>query len=91
MGKLCSLFDWKSAENRLSSTKKKRTFRASKAYVTSGTVLRELSSSPIGNITIFFLGLVYPGVFDHVEASNRGSLVVLLLFTAFMNLPFNSI
>src|SRR4030042_2313460 len=34
----------------LFSTKKNRTFRAIKAYVTSGTVLREVSSSPIGNI-----------------------------------------
>jgi hypothetical protein len=36
-------------------------------------------------------GLVYPGVFDDVKASNRGSLIVLLLFTTFMNLPFNFI
>src|SRR4029450_304367 len=34
----------------LCSTKKNRTFRAIKTYVTSGTVLRVLSSSPMGNI-----------------------------------------
>src|SRR3989442_13341122 len=34
----------------LCSTKNNRTFRAIKAYVTRGTVLREVSSSPIGNI-----------------------------------------
>src|SRR4030095_8108093 len=32
------------------STKKNRMFSAIKAYVTSGTVLREVSSSPIGSI-----------------------------------------
>lgn len=37
------------------------------------------------------LGLFYPGVFDHVKASNRGSLVVSLLCTTLMNLPFNTI
>ena len=36
------------------------------------------------------LGLVYLSVFDHVKVSNRGGLVVSLLFTKFMNLPFNS-
>jgi hypothetical protein len=36
-------------------------------------------------------GLSYPGVFDHVEANSRGSLVVSLLCTTFMNLPFNTI
>src|SRR3989337_3284647 len=34
----------------VSSTKKNRTFRAIKAYVTSGTVLREVLASPIGNM-----------------------------------------
>src|SRR5665647_1882319 len=44
----------------LSSTKKNRTFRTIKAYVTSGTVLREVLSSPIGNIgfTSFFSGWI---------------------------------
>src|ERR1051326_3880335 len=37
----------------LSSTKKKSTFRAIKAYVTTGTVRRVLSSSPMGNISFF--------------------------------------
>jgi hypothetical protein len=36
----------------LCSTKKNRTFRAIKAYVNSGNVLREESSSPIGNIRL---------------------------------------
>jgi hypothetical protein len=34
----------------LSSIKKNKTFRATRAYVTRGTVLRALSSSPIGNM-----------------------------------------
>jgi hypothetical protein len=37
------------------------------------------------------LGLFSPGVFDHVKASDRDSLVVSLLFTTFTNLPFNTI
>ena len=37
------------------------------------------------------LGFFYPGVFDHVKASNRGGLVVSLLITTFTNLPFNRI
>ena len=37
------------------------------------------------------LGLFYPGVFDHIKASNRGGLVVSLLITTFTNLPFNRI
>jgi hypothetical protein len=41
----------------LSSTKKNRTFRATRAYVTSGTVLRAVSSSPIGNMTLIVLFL----------------------------------
>src|SRR5450759_623714 len=42
----------------LCSTRKHRTFRAIRAYVTSGTVLREVSSSPIGIIgfTSFYSG-----------------------------------
>jgi hypothetical protein len=42
----------------LISTIKNRTFRAIKAYVTSGTVLREVLSSPIGNIIFisFYFG-----------------------------------
>jgi hypothetical protein len=39
----------------LSSTKKNRTFRAIKTYVTTGTVLRVLLSSPIGNIEFISL------------------------------------
>ena len=37
------------------------------------------------------LGFVYPGVLDYVNASNRGSLVVSLLFTTFTNLLFNTV
>jgi hypothetical protein len=37
----------------LISTRKKRTFKTIKAYATSGTVLREELSSPIGNIGFF--------------------------------------
>src|SRR4030042_773219 len=36
-----------------SSTMKNRTFRTIKPYVTSGTVLRAESSSPIGNIRFY--------------------------------------
>jgi hypothetical protein len=38
----------------LISTKKNKTFRAIKAYVTNGTVLLAVSSSPIGNIRLIF-------------------------------------
>ena len=37
------------------------------------------------------LDLVYPGVLDYVNGSNRGSLVVSLLFTTFTNLLFNTV
>jgi hypothetical protein len=38
----------------VSSTRKKSTFRTIKMYVTTGKVLRELSSSPIGSIVFSF-------------------------------------
>jgi len=42
----------------LNSTRKKSTFAAINIYVTTGTVLRELSSSPIGSI-LFLLFYVF--------------------------------
>jgi hypothetical protein len=37
----------------INSTRKNRTFRAIREYVTTGTILREVLSSPTGNIRFF--------------------------------------
>jgi len=37
----------------INSTKKNRTFMAIRAYVTTGTVLREVLSSPMGNMRLY--------------------------------------
>jgi hypothetical protein len=48
----------------LISTRKNRTFITIKAYVTSGVVLRELSSSPIGNMVFSpFILVRFSGTF----------------------------
>src|SRR3989304_4833896 len=56
----------------LCSTKKNRTFRAIKAYVTSGTVLREVLSSPIGNIR--FVSFTPVGFVQASHQNGSGSL-----------------
>src|SRR4030095_11048497 len=68
----------------LSSTKKNKTFRAIKAYVTTGTVLSAVLSSPIGNIRIFSL---YHGWTCHSFTSTawNGGIVDVALHTTNMN------